>query len=141
MTHSAILPPMFAMVLVTMLVWVRLYVVRLAEMRAKRIRPQQIASSTQAASLLSDTQASDNFRNLFEVPVLFHVCCVLAFSAHAESTALVALAWTYAMLRALHSFIHCTYNRVMHRFLVYVSSTLVLFAMWGVLGFALLVAH
>ncbi len=33
-------------------------------------------------------------------------------------------------LRALHSLIHVTYNRVMHRFLVYVSSTVLLFGMW-----------
>jgi hypothetical protein len=37
-------------------------------------------------------------------------------------------------LRALHSFIHVTYNRVMHRFVVYSSSTLLLFLMWAVFG-------
>jgi hypothetical protein len=31
---------------------------------------------------------------------------------------------------ALHSLIHVTYNRVTHRFLVYVTSTLLLFGMW-----------
>ena len=34
-------------------------------------------------------------------------------------------------LRALHSLIHVTYNRVVHRFLVYVASTLLLFGMWA----------
>ena len=33
-------------------------------------------------------------------------------------------------LRALHSLIHVTYNRVTHRFLAYVASTLLLFGMW-----------
>jgi hypothetical protein len=36
----------------------------------------------------------------------------------------------YVGLRALHSLIHVSYNRVVHRFLVYVASTLLLFAMW-----------
>jgi hypothetical protein len=55
-------------------------------------------------------QASDNFRNLFEVPVLFYV----------------------------HSFIHLTYNRVMHRFAVYVLSTVVLLVLWAALGIQVL---
>jgi hypothetical protein len=140
MAHSAILIPVFLMVFVTLVVWTRLYVVRIAEMKAKRINPQKVATSAQAAALLSNTQASDNFRNLFEFPVLFYICCALAFSAKTESTALVTLAWAYAILRALHSVIHCTYNQVMHRFYVYILSTVVLFAMWGVLGVKLFAA-
>ena len=134
MNHSAILLPVFLMVFVTLVVWVRLYVVRIAEMKAKRINPQKVASSAQAAALLSNTQAADNFRNLFEVPVLFYLCCVLVFSAQLDSIALLTLAWAYVILRALHSIIHCTYNKVIHRFYVYALSTVVLFAMWGVLG-------
>jgi hypothetical protein len=42
----------------------------------------------------------------------------------------LAAAWAYVALRALHSLIHVTYNRVTHRFLVYVASTLLLFGMW-----------
>ena len=41
--------------------------------------------------------------------------------------ALGALAWLYVALRYAHSAIHCTYNRVMHRFAVFIASMLVLF--------------
>jgi len=32
-------------------------------------------------------------------------------------------------LRAVHSFIHCSYNNVMHRFLAYLASSLALWIM------------
>ena len=46
---------------------------------------------------------------------------------------LTALVWVklYAELRALHSLIHVTCNRVVHRFAAYAASTLLLFGMWG----------
>jgi hypothetical protein len=36
--------------------------------------------------------------------------------------------------RVLHSWIHCTYNRVKHRFYAFAASTLVLCAHWIVLA-------
>jgi len=37
----------------------------------------------------------------------------------------------------VHSAIHCTYNNVMHRFFVYVTSTVLLFGLWAWLGIQL----
>jgi hypothetical protein len=122
--------PCAAMAGLTAVVWVKLYVDRLGEMRARRIDPQSVATARQAADVLGRTRAAENFRNLFEVPVLFYVLCV-ALSLNGGSTpGFVAAAWAYVGLRALHSLVHVTYNRVVHRFLVYVASTLLLFAMW-----------
>jgi hypothetical protein len=56
-------------------------------------------------------------------------CAALARNG-GSTAAFVTAAWGYAGLRALHSLIHVTYNRVVHRFLVYVASTLLLFGMW-----------
>ena len=121
--------PCAAMVGLTAAVWVKLYADRLGEMRAKRIDPQALASA-RATAQLERPQAAENFRNLFEVPVLFYVLCI-ALAANGGSTpGFVAAAWAYVGLRALHSLIHVTYNRVVHRFLVYVASTLLLFGMW-----------
>jgi hypothetical protein len=36
----------------------------------------------------------------------------------------------YVVLRAAHSFIHCTYNRVMHRFAAFGSGFLLLVGLW-----------
>ena len=130
MTTDPVWLPCSAMVGVTALVWFKLYADRFAEMRAKRINPQSLATVRAAAGKLERTQAADNFRNLFEVPVLFYVLCV-AISVNGGSTSgFVAAAWAYVGLRALHSLIHVTYNRVTHRFLAYAASTLLLVGMW-----------
>jgi len=122
--------PCMAMVLVTALVWVKLYADRLGEMRRRRIDPQSLSTARMAAGRLEATQAADNFRNLFEVPVLFYVLSVAIAVTGSSTPGLVAAAWLFVGLRALHSLIHVSYNRVLHRFLVYAASTVLLFGMW-----------
>jgi hypothetical protein len=123
--------PCAAMVGLTAAVWVKLYADRLGEMRAKRIDPQAFASVHAAAARLEKTAAADNFRNLFEVPVLFYVLCVALVLNGGSTPGFVRAAWAYVALRTVHSLIHVTYNRVTHRFLVYVASTLLLLGMWA----------
>jgi hypothetical protein len=124
--------PCIALVGVTALVWLKLYADRFAEMHAKRIDPQSLASARAATRELERTQAADNFRNLFEVPVLFYLLCVAIATNGGSTPAFVTAAWIYVALRALHSLIHVTYNRVAHRFVAYAVSTVLLFGMWTV---------
>ena len=130
MTTDPIWLPCAALVLVTALVWVKLYADRLAEMQSKRINPQSLSTARAAAGKLENTQAADNFRNLFELPVLFYVLCIAMALNGGSTPGFVNAAWGFVGLRALHSVIHISYNRVMHRFLVHVASTLLLFGMW-----------
>lgn len=127
-----ILYPAAALVALTGVVWVRLYIDRIGEMRERRIDPQSLATAGAAAQALRQVQASDNLRNLFEIPVLFYVLCALVAAKGMSSPVLVLGAWGYVVLRCIHSFIHITYNRVMHRFVVYAASTILLFTLWGV---------
>lgn len=127
---AGMLVPALAMVALTFVVWVRMYVVRLREMRRNRVSPQDVATSALAAARLQDTRASDNFRNLFEVPVLFYAAVTLVVALGASSPALVGLAWAFVALRAVHSLIHCGSNRVVHRFAVHVAGTLVVWSIW-----------
>ena len=122
--------PCAAMVGLTAAVWVKLYADRLGEMRAKRIDPQALASA-RATAQLERPQAAENFRNLFEVPVLFYVLCAALVLTGGSTPGFVSAALAYVALRIVHSLIHVTYNRVTHRFLVYVASTLLLFGMWA----------
>jgi hypothetical protein len=122
--------PCAAMVGLTALVWVKLYWDRLGEMRAKGIDAQALATARDAAGRLERRDAADNFRNLFEIPVLFYLLCVALVLTGGSTPGFVTAAWAYVALRALHSLIHVTYNRVVHRFLAYVASTLLLFGLW-----------
>jgi hypothetical protein len=88
---------------------------------------------------LTRTGAADNFRNLFETPVLFYTAALAIYASHVESLAHVALAWAYVVLRVVHSAIHCTYNKVVHRLCAFIASFAVLAAIWALLAWDLLV--
>lgn len=135
MDTKAIFLPALAMVGLTFLVWIRMYVVRIGQMQRERIHPQSIAMSAQVAQRLSDTRASDNFRNLFELPVLFYAALGAAALTGQGTTGVLVLAWLFVALRVLHSLIQCGYNKVMHRFWVYIAGALVLWALWGVIAY------
>lgn len=136
----AILVPPTALVLLTGVVFVKLYKDRIAEIRARRIHPQQLATAKQAHETLQNVVASDNFRNLFEVPVLFYALCGYLAITQLTTLLLLACAWGYVVLRTVHSYIHLTNNKVMRRFQVYFASTIVLYVMWALFALRLLTA-
>jgi hypothetical protein len=131
MKQSDVFWPMTVQVLLTFAVAVRMYQARITELRSRRIRPQELATSRGAAAL-ENVAAADNFRNLFELPVLFFALCPVLYITNGVTTLQLTLAWAFVLLRIAHSLIHTTYNRVMHRFRVYVLGMLCVFAMWVV---------
>jgi hypothetical protein len=131
MFYKSILLPLLAQVLLTFLVWIYLYITRLREMSRKNIDPQQLAEAGQKKLLLTDSLGpSDNFQNLFEMPVLFYLAVLLSLVLLIQDEVLVQLAWGFVLLRVIHSLIHCTYNRVLHRFWAYFFSCVLLLLMW-----------
>ena len=76
------------------------------------------------------TLPNRNLMNLLEVPMLFYVACVTLYATHHVDAAAVGLAWAYVALRAVHSAVHLTYNRVRHRLAAYAASTVVLVMLW-----------
>ena len=119
-----------ALVLLTFAVGARLLYTRVQEMRQKRVHPQAVTTSLKMAARLENVQAADNFRNLFEVPVLFYTLAAVALATSHTPSWLVYGAWLFVALRALHSLIHCTYNRVMHRFSAFLTSFALLVSLW-----------
>jgi hypothetical protein len=127
---SQLIGALLALVLLTFVVGARLLFTRVQEMRQKRIHPQAASTSVKMAARLENVQAADNFRNLFEVPVLFYALGAVALATHQVPSWLVVGAWGFVALRAAHSFIHCTYNKVMHRLAVFLASFALLVALW-----------
>lgn len=127
-----------AMVLLVALVALRMLYVRVTEMRTRRIHPQQVATSKTQALKFESVQAADNYRNLFEMPVLFYAVCVLLVVLNKADSTFVTLAWLFVALRYAHSAIHCSYNNVNHRFLAFGTSTVLVWAMWARLALQLI---
>ena len=138
--EHAILAPPTVLAFLTGFVWLRLGSDRLGELRSRRIHPQQVATSKQLGETLQNVQSADHFRNLFEVPVLFYALCGFLAITKLTTLFLLACAWGYVLLRAAHTYIHLTSNKVVRRFQVFVASTIVLYVMWGIFAVRLLMA-
>jgi hypothetical protein len=130
LNQASILYPVAAMTGLVCVVMALLLRERIAEMKARRIHPQQLPSSSQMSATLQHTRAADNYKNLFEMPVLFYVLCLALFATQMAGGGFVLAAWAYVALRVLHSSIHVGYNRIMHRFSVFALSSALLLAMW-----------
>ena len=137
--YSILLPPT-ALVVLTGFVWLRLGSDRLGEMRSRRIHPQQVATSKQMGETMQNVQSADHFRNLFEVPVLFYAVCAFLAITRLTTLLLLACAWGYVVLRAAHTYVHLTSNKVVRRFQVFVASTIVLYVMWGIFAVRLVLS-
>jgi hypothetical protein len=130
MLNAAILMPCAALAVLTFVVMLTMYARRISEMKAERIAPQSIALSQQAATALKDTRAADNYRNLFELPVLFYALCLALASRGEVPLLFIVGAWLFVALRIVHSAIQVGSNRVMQRFRVFSAGAIVLFALW-----------
>ena len=140
MPEHLIFWPVCAMALLTFVVMLAMYRRRVAQMVRERIHPQAVATSAQSTALLTDSGPADNYRNLFELPVLFYVAVLVAAATAQVTATTLALAWAFVLTRIVHSVIHCTYNKVMHRFKAYLAGSAVLLLLWLRLAYGLATA-
>ncbi len=136
--HLHLIAACLVMVLLTAVVGLTMLRNRVREIMRKGLDAQQIADSTRMAAQLQDIQAADNFRNLFEVPVLFYTLAAIALATGYVPSWLVVCTWVFVALRVVHSLIHCTYNKVFHRLAVFLPSFGLLIGMWIAFFLALL---
>ena len=133
MQPTMIFLPAAAMVLLTAVVTFLMFFERVRQVKSEKIPFRDIPSGSQMAARFADTRAADNYRNLFEAPVLFYLALVVAFASVQVTAVTLGLAWTYVALRAVHSYVHCGYNRVSHRFYLFVAGNVLLWILWIVL--------
>ena len=136
MTGPNILQPMLAMIVLTAIVWFVLYARRLPAMHKVGADTQEYTTPDKGAALLPESVSypAHNFRNLFELPVLFYALCLYLYVTATAQGLDVFAAWLFLLFRVIHSAIHCTVNIVMARFLAYCAAAL---ALWFMLGRAL----
>lgn len=131
---APLLGPVFALAAWTMAMLVLVAYRRLRAGFSGRVHPREFALGESPAVPAPVALANRNYMNLMEMPVLFYVACVAGTAATIATPAMVALAWLYVGLRVVHSVVHVTYNRIIHRFAVFALSNVVLVALWALLG-------
>ena len=137
MNANAILHPMIALVLWTLVVLLLIPRARFRAGRRKLVRASDFAYG-ESGNVPDDVRLPNrNFMNLLELPVLFYVACLTARVATQVDAWAVGLAWTFVALRVGHSIVHLTYNNVFHRMRVYAAGVVVLAALWVRIALAL----
>ena len=131
MQSTAIFGPFFAAMALTFAVWVFMFVRRVPFILSSGMTQEQMATPGELARIqpASVANPADNFKNLFEMPVLFYAVCLYLFAVGQVDGTHVAAAWTFVAFRAAHSFVHCTFNLVNLRFALYLVSSLALWLM------------
>ncbi|MFZ0658949.1 MAG: MAPEG family protein [Candidatus Binataceae bacterium] len=128
MEQTAIFGPMFAMILLTLVVWVYMYVRRISFITSGNFTRQDLTPAGLAQlSPPAVANPSDNLKNLFEIPVLFYVLVLYLFAVKRVDALYVDAAWIFVAFRVLHSAVHCTFNLIMLRFYLYLIATV---AVW-----------
>lgn len=137
MAPSAIFAPFLAMMFLTLVVWVYMYVRRIRFITGHQLTPAELARPGRLAELSPPevSNPSDNLKNLFEIPVLFYALALYLSAMGQVDATYVAAGWIFVAFRALHSLVHCTFNHVLLRFCLYLFATL---AVWFMLGRAAL---
>ena len=137
MNEQTILEPFLAMMVLTFAVWVYLYIRRIGYIVAHRIHPQKLATTEKGLALIPEqvNLPAYNFRNLFEMPVLFYALCLYLYATASVDQSYVVAAWFFVAVRALHSLLQCTLNIVRLRFALYMLSS---FALWWMMFRAVL---
>lgn len=132
MNQTAIFGPVLAMLFLTIIVWVFMYAKRIPWIQSADLSPEQFRPGEFERIQPDDVlNPSSNFKNLFEIPVLFYVLCMGLYAAGSVDMFYLIGAWLFVVSRYVHSFIHCTFNHVMARFMVYLVGAVTVFAMIG----------
>jgi hypothetical protein len=136
--NSNLVFPLFAMFLLTSLVLGWMFYTRVRSIKSGAVKINFFKVYDQLGGPPEMLQASRHFSNLFEVPVLFYLVCVLGI-LFAEGSAFLILAWLFVGARVAHTIVHLSSNQVILRMRFYGTSWLILAAMWLQLVYHLLV--
>ena len=76
------------------------------------------------------TQIGNCYRNQFELPMLFYVLIAIALPIRHADLVIVMLSWVFVVTRFVHAGIFVSSNDLGRRSMAWLSSALVLLAMW-----------
>lgn len=76
------------------------------------------------------TKTSRNFSNQFEMPTLFYVVGMLYIHFNMETMFSIVVAGIFVLSRYIHSYVHLTYNHIMHRMLIYWVGVICVMVLW-----------
>lgn len=135
MNQTAIFWPMLAHVALVYGIYVLIFLRRKAAVQAGSTKISQFRENMNEPP--ESLFVRNNLANQFELPVLFHACCLALHAATAADGVAVVLAWIFVVSRYVHAFIHVTSNRIRYRQPAFSLGFLALAVMWIWLALAI----
>ncbi|NTF86177.1 hypothetical protein G6L46_03450 [Agrobacterium rhizogenes] len=99
--------------------------------KAGKIRLSQFRENHAANEAAESLVVRNSIANQFELPVLFHACCITLFIAQADNLPAVILAWIFVATRYAHAYVHVTSNNLRYRSPLFALGYIVLAGMWA----------
>ncbi len=130
MNPESIIFPLVAMVVLTVTVSVYLLKCRYRAVLENGLNPRYFKENRGGKLPSYLVQVTQHYENLFEMPMLFYVVCILLFITHNVDIASVVLAWGYFASRVIHAYIHIGTNKLLQRRNIFLVSSLLLLALW-----------
>lgn len=128
--YETILTPVLALVVWTLVMWLWMYATRIPAMQKAGIDAAKMKSKSEMDVLPVEVRRiADNYNHLHEQPTIFYALVVYCHLVGLADPMMIGLAWGYVALRVLHSLIQALWNFVPVRFLVFISSSIVLIVM------------
>lgn len=141
MSTQAILAPLFAMAAVTFVLMFGMVVTRRRAVMDKKTDPKDLLTRggknpwpPQAA------QFSDAYANSLELPLLFYIVVILAFTTKQADLIFVLLSWLFVIFRVVQAYIHTTTNTRKYRSLAFRGGALTLVILWVYLAIRFVLA-
>lgn len=122
--------PMCALVLLTFFVLVVMFLRRVDAVRSGKVPIAHFKTFTVGEAPEDAVKAARHFTNLFEMPVLFYVACVVGMVLPVQGPLFLVLAWLFVAGRVMHAGIHLGSNKMTYRMSVFAFSVAVVLAMW-----------
>jgi len=125
--------PMFAMVILTFIMAAIAMRARITSVKLRKIdlgyyRLMQAQVSQQVPERVTVTTRA--FNNMFEIPVLFYVVCLASLALEQVTSFSIIIAWSFVVSRYIHTWIHLTYNNVLHRMNAFWAGMILVLALW-----------
>ena len=121
--------PMFAMALVTVVVLMAMFSVRVSAVKnGLPIKYFKTFESGAPSEAMIKTER--HYANLFEAPVLFYVACLAAMIVGAQGGLYVFFAWFFVAARIAHAVIHLGRNKVLYRMTAFFLGWFAILGLW-----------
>ena len=118
------LTPVLILASWSLVMWIWMYATRIPAMQKAKIDVAKMKEKSEMDVLPREVrQVADNYNHLHEQPVVFYALALYTHLAGAESGFAVTMAWTYVVLRMVHSIYQSVVNFIPVRFALFALSS------------------